>query len=297
MVGAATFSEWALTDSVLAVGLVLAFATGMALGRVVRRWRQRAALKAVVATASPRAARAEPTPVPPTRQRRALGYVCMAREAIARDLSPYSAEIAEWTAAHDVRLVKIVHDVEPENGRRGPGPALQWALERIAAGDADALIAARLEHLSPSVAQLTPILRWFTSDGRTLVTIDLQLDTSTETGRLAAVALAGVADWERERLSARTRRGLEAARARGSAQGRAAVADMPELRERIARMRAEGMTLQAIADVLNEEGVATLRGGTMWRPSSVHRATGYRRPTSRSHTELPGRASQAAEIR
>ena len=38
------------------------------------------------------------------------------------------------------------------------------------------------------------------------------------------------------------------------------------------------MTLQAIADALNDEGVPTLRGGAKWRPSSVHNATGYRRP-------------------
>ena len=38
------------------------------------------------------------------------------------------------------------------------------------------------------------------------------------------------------------------------------------------------MTLQAIADKLNDEGVATLRGGTHWRPSSVQAAAGYKRP-------------------
>ncbi len=86
----------------------------------------------------------------------------------------------------------------------------------------------------------------------------------------------------------RTRRGLEAARSRGGTQSRTAVADVPELQDRIARMRADGMTLQAIADVLNEEGVPTLRGGAMWRPSSVQRATGYRRPTAGGRgIELP----------
>ena len=45
-------------------------------------------------------------------------------------------------------------------------------------------------------------------------------------------------------------------------------------------MREQGMTLQAIADVLNAEGVPTLRGGAMWRPSSVQRAAGYRRPSA-----------------
>ena len=48
------------------------------------------------------------------------------------------------------------------------------------------------------------------------------------------------------------------------------------------------MTLQAIADALNADGVPTLRGGAMWRPSSVQRATGYRRPSSASRgIELP----------
>ena len=66
------------------------------------------------------------------------------------------------------------------------------------------------------------------------------------------------------------------------------VADIPPLDQHIARMRNGGMTLQAIADALNAEGVPTLRGGATWRPSSVQRATGYRRPESRSHgIELP----------
>jgi hypothetical protein len=47
----------------------------------------------------------------------------------------------------------------------------------------------------------------------------------------------------------------------GRSTGRAAVADDPDLSQRIAQMRAQGMTLQAIADRLNEEGVPTVRGG------------------------------------
>jgi hypothetical protein len=38
------------------------------------------------------------------------------------------------------------------------------------------------------------------------------------------------------------------------------------------------MTLQAIADQLNAEGVPTLRGGAKWRPSSIQATLGYRRP-------------------
>jgi hypothetical protein len=167
-VGGQNFIEWPL----LAVSLVPTFAAGVALSLISRRWRRRANLDAEAAATGADDASADPTPPPPTGQRRALGYVCVARDAIGRDLSKYSAEIEEWIAAHQMRLARIVHDIEPDNGRRVPGPGLRWALEQIAAGDADALVTAKLEHLSPSVAHLSPILRWFTSHGRTLVTID-----------------------------------------------------------------------------------------------------------------------------
>ena len=59
--------------------------------------------------------------------------------------------------------------------------------------------------------------------------------------------------------------------------GRSAVSDLPELHERIVRMREQGMTLQAIADVLNDEGVPTLRGG----------AGGGRRASTRDRLSPP----------
>ena len=73
-----------------------------------------------------------------------------------------------------------------------------------------------------------------------------------------------------------TRNGLHPPR-NGRPRRRPALADNPELVERIVRMRAQGMTLQAIADRLNEEGVPTVRGGAEWRPSSVRSGLGYKR--------------------
>ena len=63
-------------------------------------------------------------------------------------------------------------------------------------------------------------------------------------------------------------------------------------------MSADGLTLQAIADALNEEGVPTPRGGAKWRPSSVQTAAGYkRRARSKDVEDLPqvaGKAQDAA---
>jgi DNA invertase Pin-like site-specific DNA recombinase len=257
-----------------ALYIVLGFALAIAWLRIARRRRR-----------APAAEPAAPPAIAAPAARRALGYVCLGDGSAGLD--ERRSQIRAWCAAHAVELATVVHDSEV-NGDGHSRPSLRWALEQIANGQAEALVVAQLHDLSSTVANLSPLLSWFTEPGRRLVALEPQLDTSTEAGRLAAHALAGVSGWERDRLSERTRRGLEAARQRGGGQGRTAVADVPELQERIAAMREQGMTLQAIADKLNEEGVPTLRGGAMWRPSSVQRATGYRRPSSAGRSiELP----------
>ena len=60
-------------------------------------------------------------------------------------------------------------------------------------------------------------------------------------------------------------------------------------------MRSDGLTLQAIADVLNAEGVPTLRGGAKWRPSSVQGATGYRRPAPTRSFQVRDEPDDGAE--
>jgi hypothetical protein len=49
-------------------------------------------------------------------------------------------------------------------------------------------------------------------------------------------------------------------------------------------MRAEGMSLRAIADQLNAEHVPTLRGAPQWRPSNVQAALGSKRQGPRHGT-------------
>jgi DNA invertase Pin-like site-specific DNA recombinase len=258
-----------------ALYIVLGAALAVIWARVARRRRR-----------APNTAPAAEEPRPAAR-RRALGYVCLDDDPAVGELAERKSAIRDWCEAHRVELATVVHDTQAQGDGRSR-PSLRWALEQIAQGQANLLVVARLHDLSTNVANLPPLLRWFSEPGRNLVALDLRLDTATEAGRLAAHALAGVGGWERDRISARTRRGLEAARSRGGGQGRVAVADVPELHERIASMREQGMTLQAIADTLNEEGVPTLRGGAMWRPSSVQRATGYRRPSSAGRSiELP----------
>jgi DNA invertase Pin-like site-specific DNA recombinase/peptidoglycan hydrolase-like protein with peptidoglycan-binding domain len=179
------------------------------------------------------------------------------------------------------KLLELVRDVEEPRVKGLDRPGLTYALERVAKGEASCLVVSQLRRLSRSAADLGRILESIAAGGGRLVAIDVDVDTAVPAGRKAANVLISVGAWERERLGERTRKGLEAARAKGSRIGRPAVDDVPELKDRIAAMRANGMTLQAIADRLNEEGVPTLRGGEKWRPSSVQAAVGYRRPQRR----------------
>jgi peptidoglycan hydrolase-like protein with peptidoglycan-binding domain/DNA invertase Pin-like site-specific DNA recombinase len=175
-------------------------------------------------------------------------------------------------------LVDVVREREPNRGKGLQRPGLGYALRRIADGEASGLVVADLSRISRSVTDLGEVLEWFSRAEARLVAATPSLDTGDQHGRLAARALIDVSSWERHRLSERTRKGLEAAMREGRRLGRSGVADNPELGERIARMRSDGMTLQGIADRLNEDGVPTIRGGALWRPSSVQAAVGYRRP-------------------
>ena len=188
---------------------------------------------------------------------RALGYVCVGDpdEPAEHDLREQIAAMDELCEERGWRLVEVARDVGAD--RHG----LFYALERLERGEASCLIVAELRRLSGSGAELARILRWLREQEVRLVAVDVELDTAANDGRIAADALISVAEMDR-----------------GGPPGRPAVHDVPALKEHIVAMRSAGMTLQAIADRLNDEGVPTLRGGQKWRPSSVQAAAGYRRP-------------------
>jgi DNA invertase Pin-like site-specific DNA recombinase len=184
-------------------------------------------------------------------------------------------------------LLETVRDLE--NGPRAlQRPGLSYALKKLDAGDADVLVISNARRLSRSIVDLGTLMAWFDNTQATLIALDLDVDTSTSEGQRVATVLATLGAWERERIARRTRIGLEAVKSRGGSVGRPAIKDQPGLTERITEMRAGGMTLQAIADTLNAEAVPTVRGGALWRPSSVQTALGYRRPRGRlPHARLP----------
>jgi len=213
---------------------------------------------------------------------RVLGYVTVAE--VNRDEVAAVAQadaIQRLCERRGWELLRVVRDVENGRTKGLERPGLLYALERIADGEVSCMVVSHLERLTRSAADLGRIVQWFEQSQSRLVAIDLRLDTGSAEGRLTARTLVAVGEWEGRRIADRTKKGLAAARARRATTGRPSVDDRPGLKEYIVTLRNRGMTLQAIADRLNAERIPTLRGGTKWRPSSVHVAAGYRRPNNK----------------
>jgi DNA invertase Pin-like site-specific DNA recombinase len=227
---------------------------------------------------------------PPRRATRALGYASVPAEddAVGGDALERQRRAIERTCERlGLELAEVVREREPKAGNALERAGVNYLIERLAAGDASCLVVSGLDRLSRSVSELGTLVQWLERSNVRLVAVELDLDTLSPGGRAAARALASVGGWERERLSERTRKGLAAARARRRTGG-ASVPDWAALSKRIALMRADGMTLQAIADTLNAERVPTPRGGQKWRPSSVKSAAGYkRRSRAKTVADLP----------
>jgi DNA invertase Pin-like site-specific DNA recombinase len=231
--------------------------------------------------------------VSPPQPVRAVGYASVpkAKGEGQASLEIQAQRIQSLCERRGWELLHVVRDVENGHPKGLERPGLLYALERIDEGEASCLVVSQLERLSRSAADLGRIVEWIDEREARLIAIDLRLDTGSAQGRLTARVLSEVGEWEGRRIADQTRKGLAAARASRVQAGRPAVEDMPLLKEQIVTMRNEGMTLQAIADRLNAEGIPTLRGGTEWRPSSVQAAAGYRRPKAR-RSNINGRAKE-----
>jgi DNA invertase Pin-like site-specific DNA recombinase/peptidoglycan hydrolase-like protein with peptidoglycan-binding domain len=215
-----------------------------------------------------------------------IGYVTVSSEGQRNDADGAVHAIEAACEHAGWELAEVVTDRDSGRGLERPG--LAYALNQIAEGKARGLVVSDLRRLSRSIVDLGALMEWFRDARAGLIALDLGVDTSTPEGHEVSATLITLGDWEHERIARRTRSGLAEVRAGGRPTGRPKVSDRPDLAARITAMRAANMTLQAIADQLNAEGVPTMRGGAMWRPSSVQAALGYRRPGTRSvRDQLP----------
>jgi DNA invertase Pin-like site-specific DNA recombinase len=200
---------------------------------------------------------------------RVLGYLRVSTSEQADSGAGLDAQRMAITAEADRQgwTVEFVTDAGL-SGATLARPALTAALDRLDSGDADALVAAKLDRVSRSVADFAGLLDRAQRKGWRLVLLDTGVDTSTASGELVSNMLASAAQYERRLISQRTRDGLAAKRAQGVRLGRPSVLPT-DVVQRIVTERAEGKGLRIIAEGLTAEGIRTARGGLTWSTSSV----------------------------
>jgi DNA invertase Pin-like site-specific DNA recombinase len=154
------------------------------------------------------------------------------------------------------------------SGRSLNRPGLQRALAACRKGDVAGVVVVKLDRLSRSLIDFAGLLELSRHEGWNLVALDLGVDLSTPSGEFLAPVMASAVQWERRIVRQWTKEALAVKKAQGVRLGRPA--SIPaELAGRIIAMRTRGMTLQAICDRLNAEGIPTARGGRLRRPTSL----------------------------
>lgn len=142
---------------------------------------------------------------------------------------------------------------EKISGVKKNRPELQTMLNYIREGDT--VIVSKLDRIARSTKHLLNIVEYLQEKGVDFKVLNINLDTSTPTGKLMLTMLGAIATFEREMMLERQAEGIEKAKREGRYKGRKATAraKAPEVKE----LMKAGLSKQRIADELGI-GVASV---------------------------------------
>ena len=137
---------------------------------------------------------------------KAIGYIRVSTDEQAREgisLAAQEAKIRAYCDLYDLDLVRVVVDagVSAKTLHR---PGLGEALAALDGGEAEALVIAKLDRLTRSVADWGTLIDRYFAKRCALLSVADQIDTRTAAGRLVLNVLVSVAQWEREAIGERT---------------------------------------------------------------------------------------------
>lgn len=203
---------------------------------------------------------------------RAIGYTRVSTDEQAASGLGLDAQEAAVRAEIERRgwdLVEVVTEAGVSGGKRpADRPGFAQVLDAIGHARVDAVVVAKLDRLTRSLSDFAALLDQANRQGWAVVALDVDVDTTSATGRLVAHVMGAVSEWERGVIGERTKAALSAKRAQGHRLGRP-VTLPAEVRLLIAQERSEGQSLAAIANRLNDDRVPTAQGGAKWYPATV----------------------------
>ncbi len=131
------------------------------------------------------------------------------------------------------------------SGTKRERPELTQLLDQLRSGDV--VTVTKYDRLARSLHDLLDIVKTIEERGAGFRSLAEDIDTTTPAGRLIFHVFASIAQFERERISERTKEGLKAARKRGRVGGRPPALTTDQKAE-VRRMRdEEGRSIAAIA--------------------------------------------------
>lgn len=132
-------------------------------------------------------------------------------------------------------------------------PELKQLLDYVRSGDTVAI--AKIDRIARSTKHLLEITEQLQVKGVELKILNINLDTSTPTGKLMLTMIGAIAEFERELMLERQRDGIEKAKQAGKYKGRKATARAKS--EQVKELLYKGYTKQKTADEL-EIGIASV---------------------------------------
>ena len=166
-----------------------------------------------------------------------VGY---ARTSTVEQVAGFEAQLAELQKTGCEKLFK------EQVSSVGKRVELERALEFCREGDA--LVVTKLDRLARSVGHLAEIITRLEKKGVGLRILNLNLDSTTATGRLMLNLMVSVAQFEREMMLERQREGIAKAKREGKYRGRKPTARAKA--DEVRRLLASGVSATKVAEQL-----------------------------------------------
>ena len=242
---------------------------------------------------------------------KALGYIRVSTEKQAREgvsLAAQRERISRYCAAAGLELAEVITDAG-SSGAEGRSRA-GWVrlLNRVEAGEAGAVVCFDLSRLSRDCLTLLAFERFLADCGVELHTAEGQISTRTPEGWWAFSTGSLMAEFERRKLSARTRGAMDYKRRLGGVVGAVrygfrrrgrALVPVPSEQGNIKRavlLYRRGRTLAEIGRAFQRRGITT-RGGRKFTPGQVRRLLpGYAPRWKKGRTRAARRRALLREL-
>ncbi len=201
----------------------------------------------------------------------AIVYARVSTEEQAKSGASLDGQVQVLMQVAESRGWNVIVIREQASGKsmtRKARPLLNEALDLLKAGQAQYLLAIRIDRISRNVEEFSRLMTLSRKQGWAMVLSEMDLDTTTSQGEFMANVQISVAQYERRLIGDRTREALAELKRQGVVLGRRTGLPV-EVVARIKAERSEGATLTAIANGLTDEQIPTAQGGARWYPATI----------------------------